>query len=109
MAILEEMKMDVNLTGPIADQIAANLIQPWYSLIINLMVAVGTLALAYVTRQTLTEMRKEKYLRERKQQKELLGHFKQELISNYRNSEYNRLHAQIEPDLPMNKLKSAAL
>ena len=52
--------MNVNLTGPIANQIAANLMQPWYGPIINLMVAVGTLALAFVTYLTLMEMRKEK-------------------------------------------------
>jgi hypothetical protein len=49
------------------------------------------------------------YKKERKQQKELLANFKQELISNYRNSEYNKIHVDIEPDLPMNRLKSEAL
>jgi hypothetical protein len=51
-----EKKMDVNITGPIAGQIAANLIKPWYSPIINLMVAAGTLALAILTYLTLMEM-----------------------------------------------------
>jgi hypothetical protein len=48
-------------------------------------------------------------LREKKQRKELLADFKLELISNYRNSEYNRIHAVSEPDLPINRLKSEAL
>ena len=47
--------------------------------------------------------------KEKKQQKELLENFKLELICNYDDSEFNRVHAQIETDLPMNRLNSDAL
>jgi len=59
--------MDVNLTGPIASQIAANLIQPWYSLIINSGVgAIGVMLGVWVTqrnesRKARREERKKAY------------------------------------------------
>jgi hypothetical protein len=49
------------------------------------------------------------YQKRRKQQKELLADFKLELIRNYHTSDFNGLHAAIEPDLPMVMLKSEAL
>ena len=44
--------MDVNLTGPIASQIATDLIQPWYNLIINSGVgAIGVILGVWITQK----------------------------------------------------------
>ena len=78
-------------------------------------VVVALLGLAFIIYKHFTDMKSktnvelERQKEKTRQQTEQLTAFKLELIDNYKESEYNGLHAIIEPSLRMNMLKNEAL